>query len=518
MQKDFQKRVAYFIILFLLIEAVPVLVSLFSVILNNLTSFDEILNENSLVLLSKSISVATASAVFSTLSGILLGFIIFKTNQKFNFIIKIFLLFPLFISPYVIAVAWRDLFVFLFGTDSLLHSLGGLIFIYTIIYSPLAMLIIGNAFTNINASIEESGLLVFQQGKVLTKIVLPLIRNAIFSSFVLIFIFVISEFSVPAYLGIKVFTTEIFTQFSAFYNQTFSIVESFVLVLISVFLLFSERKYLSQAPFLSIGDKGNTIKKYNFPAGKVIIYLWVLFFFVLPFVALTHNSFSVGITIFTKALNLLASAILNSFSLAFFGALSITFWGILIAVYISKNGNTLLSKITDYSLLVLFAVPSIILGITLVLFFNKSYLNFIYSTWAIVIIAYVAKFTFLSTKIIANSLNQIPKSFEEVALVSGISESKIFIKIHFPLVFKAIFISFIIGFILSFSELGTTILIYPAGLDILSIKIFTLSPNSTASLTSAMNFISFFITLIFVLFFYLLAIVINKSTRHFAND
>ncbi len=518
MRTNFSKRISYFLIFFLLITALPVLFSLSTAILNGSKSFHKLFTTEFLLLLEKSIWVAFASALFSTLSGILLGFILFKTKQHFHPLIKIIILFPLLVSPYVIAVAWRDLFVFLFHGDSFFKGLGGLIFIYTTIFSPLAMLIIGNALGNINASIEESALLIVPRIKVLWKIVLPLIRHAIISSFVLIFIFVLSEFSVPAYFGVKVFTTEIFTQFSAFYNQTFAIIESLVLVLISVLLLFSERKYLSDAPFLSVGDKGNSNKEYDFQAGGIIISLWILIFFFLPFAALTYNSFASGFTLFAKALILLGTAILNSFSLAFLGAFVVVFSGLLISYYISKSKNALIINISEYSLLILFAIPSIILGISLVLFFNKPYFNFIYSSWAIVIIAYAGKFTFLSSKIIGNSLKQIPKSFEEAASVSGVSEGRIFVKVYLPLLSKAIFAAFIIGFVLCFSELGTTILIYPPGLDILSIKIFTLSANSTPALTSAMNFISFFISFLFIFIFSLLSILLNKSTRRFVND
>jgi len=420
------------------------------------------------LLLGKSIIIALLIALLSTILGTIISFLINKTKVIFKSFFKVALLIPLFISPYISAVAWKDFFYFFLGDSNLISSFYGVIFILTIIFTPLSMLIIGSALSNINSQIEESGLLVSNLLKVISKIILPLIKPALITSFVLVFIFAISEFSVPAFLGVKVFTTEIFTQFSAFYNHSLAILQSFFLVIICILLLFAEKKHLADAPFLSIGTKGTSNKIYDIKKINVFAFvfllLWFLISVILPFIILFIQSF--------------------------------------------KNGT---SKNTfDWLLLFIFAIPSIVLGISFIKFYNQIFLNFIYSSTALIVIAYVGKFAFISSKIIGNSLKQIPKSTEETAKVIGINSFSRIFKILLPQISSALFATFIIGFILSFGELGTSIMLYPPGTEIMPIKVFTISANATQSLTSSMTLIVFSVTILLISFFYFLFLKMKK--------
>ncbi|NPA45187.1 MAG: iron ABC transporter permease, partial [Chlorobi bacterium] len=409
------------------------------------------------------------------------------------------------------AVAWKDFFYFFFGNSNLISSYFGVIFILTIIFTPLSMLIIGSALSNVNSQIEESGLLVSNLRRVIFKIILPLIKPALITSFVLVFIFAISEFSVPAFLGVKVFTTEIFTQFSAFYNHSLAILQSLFLVAICILLLFAEKKHLADAPFLSIGTKGTSNKIYDIKNLNIFAFVFLLFWFlisvILPFIILFIQSFKNVTSDFVKAFELLKPTFLNSFLLAFIGAIIIVVVGFVSAYHSvnQKNKNTF-----DWLLLFVFAIPSIVLGISFIKFYNQSFLNFIYSSTALIVIAYVGKFAFISSKIIGNSLKQISKSMEETAKVLGIKSFSRIFKILLPQISSALFATFIIGFILSFGELGTSIMLYPPGTEIMPIKVFTISANATQSLTSSMTLIVFSVTILLISFFYFLFLKIKN--------
>ncbi len=461
------------------------------------------LNLPTFLLLGNSIFIAFLIAVFSTIFGSILSFFIYKTKVPFSKFFKIALLIPLFISPYISAVAWKDFFYFFFGNSNLLSSNFGLIFILTIIFTPLSILIIGSSFANINSQIEESALLISKLPKVIFKIILPLIKPALISSFVLVFIFAISEFSVPAFLSVKVFTTEIFTQFSAFYNHSLAILQSLLLVVICILLLFAEKKHIANAPFLSIGTKGLKNKIYNLRKLNIFAFvflsLWFLISIILPFIILFIQSFKNGTNDFIQAFELLKPSFFNSFSLTFIGTLIIVAVGF-ISAYSSVNKKH--KTVFNWLLLFTFAIPSIVLGISFIKFYNHSFLNFIYSSSSILIIAYVGKFAFISSKIIENSLKQIPKSIDETAKIIGISSKSRIFKILLPQISTSLFAAFIIGFILSFGELGTSIMLYPPGTEILPIKVFTISANATQSLTSSMTLIVFSITILLISSFY----------------
>ena len=507
-----KKSLLYKIILslFLFFIVIPIIYTFF--ISLSPQNFSE-LNLNSFLLLAKSIFISIIIALLSTIWGTLLGFMINKTKVKFANFFKIVLLIPLFISPYILAVAWKDFLHFFVGNSSFLSSYFAVILVLVIVFTPLSMLIVGSALSNINAQIEESGLLITNFRKVIFKITIPLIKPALITSFVLIFIFSISEFSVPAFFGIKVFTTEIFTQFSAFYNHSLAILQSVFLIIICILLLFAEKKHIADAPFLSVGSKGTANKIYNLKyknTSLFFLFLWLFISVILPFVILFLQSFKSGISSFIDAFNLLLPTFGNSVFLSFSSALIIVFVGFISAYYSVKRKN---NSFFDWFLLIIFAIPSTILGISFIKFYNQPALGFIYSSSAIIIIAYIGKFSFIASKLIANSLKQIPESLDETAQIIGISRISRIQKILLPAILPTIFVAFMISFIFSIGELGTTIMLYPPGTEIMPIKIFTISANATQSLTSSMTLIVFSFTLLLISSFYFIFRILDFKSK-----
>jgi ABC-type Fe3+ transport system permease subunit len=498
--------------LFFLFIVFPVLFTFISALFFNTSFSDDIssLNISTISLLFKSVFLAGIIALLSSIIGTVLAFILFKTELKHANIYKIILLTPLFISPYILAVAWKDLFFMLFQNNSFLSSYIGVTIVITTVYTPLSMLIVGSSLTNINSKIEESALMLTSTKNLIFKIILPLIKPALLSSFVLIFIFSISNFAVPAFFGIKVFTTEIFTQFSAFYRHSFAIIQSVALLIICVLLLMSEHRFISEATFFSFGGKGISSRVYT--KGKAIhllaLNLWIIISIALPLLMLIIQSFSEDKTFFTQAFTLLLPTFSTSILLSLLASLLIVIIGFTVAYFGEwKNRNT---SFFNWMLLIIFTIPSTVFGISLIKFYNQESLNFIYSTYAILIIAYVGKFSFISTKIISNAIKQIPKSISETAIIQGIKTSSIIRRILIPLIFPSILTSFVISFIFTIGELGTTIMIYPPGTELMPIKIFTIMANAPQALTSSMNLIVFLLTLVSILVFSLFFKLLNN--------
>ncbi|MCK5781462.1 MAG: iron ABC transporter permease [Flavobacteriales bacterium] len=471
----------------------------------------QLIEKETFTLLAKSCAIAFTVSTLSTLFGTILGFLLYKTNILFRSFFKLVLLIPLFISPYILAVAWKDFFFLFFNTTSFISSNTGVIIVLTIIFTPLAMLIIGSALSNISSQLEENAIMTTNIRNVIIKITLPLIKPALISSFVLIFIFSISEFSVPAFFGVKVFTTEIFTQFSAFYNHTLAIFQSLLLIFICISLLYLDRKHIGNSPFLSVSDKGMKTKNYSLKNVKawsmLFLFSWFLISVLLPFIILFIQSFKNDASKFIQAFELLKPTFINSIALAFFGAILIVFIGFSAAYQSAVRSR----KSFDWILLVIFAIPSTIYGISLIKFYNQPELNFIYSSYAIILIAYVGKFSFISSKLIANAIKQIPNSLDEAAQVEGITFFSRIQKILIPIIMPSLFTAFIISFIFSLGELGTTIMIYPPGTEIMPIKVFTIMANAPQSLTSSMTLIVFSITLLLITSLYFIVKFFTKK-------
>ncbi len=474
------------------------------------------INKDSFILLFKSALIALSVAVFATLFGSLLAFLLYKTNLPGRKFFKPVFLIPLFISPYIWAVAWKDFVYLVFGNTGLISSYTGVILVLTNIFTPLSILIIGSALSNTDAQFEETGLIFTGLPKVILKITLPLIKPALISSFVLVFIFSISAFSVPAFFSVKVFTTEIFTQFSAFYNHALAILQSFLLVIICILLLLAERKYIADAPFLSVSSKGTKHKLFRADKKQGIflffLIFWLIFSVLLPIAVLFLQSFKNGTDKFVQAFYLLLPTFANSVELALLGAILTVLTGFVVAYFSVNQAKNTISKVLQWFLLIIFAIPSIIFGISLIKFYNRIALEFIYSSAAIIVIAYIGKFAFISAKIIENALRQLPKSLDEAAQIEGVGFYHRLLKILIPLIMPALFSAFIISFIFNFGELGISIMLYPPGTEIMPIKVFTLMANAPQSLTSSMTLIIFSLTLLLISFFYLIFMKLNHGS------
>jgi len=486
------------ITIFLFLVALPLLNILYDSFFKEgvfgLSNYLEIFNQKTLLLLLKSLKLAFIVAIISTIIGGFFAFFLTKTNLPFKNIFKLLFLAPLFLSPYILTLSWVDFFVYFEHGKDFIYSFWGVVFILSLVFTPLSMLVISSGLSNINGKLEEAGLMVTTYPQVVLKIIFPMVKPAIFSSFILVFVLALSEFSVPAFLSVKVLTTEIFTQFSAFYNYELALANSMVLVFISIVLLLAERFYLSNASFLSIGTKSHQTKMVELTRGKnLVLTVHLLYLFVaifIPVIVLAMQTFESGTERFFQAVMLLTPNIIDSLLYATVGALALLFFGSIFA-YISLREEV---KVIDTLLLIIFAVPSTVLGIGLIKFFNTPSLDFIYGSFWIIIIAYLGKFIFISHKLLSNAIGQIPKSLEESAEMMGAGFFMRMGKIVLPLIADKIFIIFVIGFIFCLGELGATILVYPAGNSVMGIKLYTIMANAPQSLVSAMSLVILLVT------------------------
>lgn len=499
------------LLLFFLL-AVPLLILIFQWIISAASEgISSLLNVSNLYLIGKSFLISGSVAFFATITGTLCGFLLYKLKFPFKGFYKFSLLIPLLVPPYIFAVAWKDGWQWFFGNTSGIYSTIAVVIVHTLVFFPLAMLITGSAFSQINKGIEEAGMMIVSFRRMVIKIILPLIRPALTISFLLIFIFSLNDFSVPAFFGTQTFTTEIFTQFSAFYNYQMAIGQSILLLIICLVLMILEARYLSDAPFFSIGTKGSTSKQYEVRKPNKwfhgVLFLLLFIAVLLPVFILIFQSISAKEIVFASAWQLIYPTILQSVTLAFLGASLIT----LVGLWAAFMKERFTFKLPNTLILITFIVPSTVFGIAGIGFFNKPATNFIYTSFLMIIIGYLGRFAFIASRIIGNGLKQIPLSLEEAATVIGIHPTKKIFRITLPLLLPSLFVSFVLAFVLCLGELGTTIMVYPPGTELMPIKIFTISANAPQALTSSMTLINFGVTIGFIVGFYIIGKVIFKK-------
>ncbi|MBV6466895.1 MAG: hypothetical protein DCC43_12170 [Candidatus Brocadia sp.] len=470
--------------------------------------------------ITNSLILASVTTALSAFLGVSVGFFLARANLPFQNVFKICFLIPFIIPSYITGIAWTNLlgkagflnkalskYTFLSSgsVSDFIYSIYGASFILSITFFPVIMLLTEYALKNINPRLEESSLISGNTFLTLKKITLPLIAPAILSGVMIVFVLSLSEFGVPSFLQVNVLTTQIFTQFSAFYNEKAATALAFPLIAITMMIIMLERVYLQGKSFEILGrTTSNSTISYNLTwlrrTGLVFCTLVLLVFVVNPLSTLILNTKT--LSAYYDAFLLARNGITNSIVFGSIGATFLTFMGFFLG-YLSEKIRSGQKQSMAAFIWLFFAVPATVSGIGLIKLWNRpgGFFQGIYSSLWIIIIGYVVKFSPLSSRIMANYLKQMPHSMEETGIVMGASWFRVLRKILFPLQKHGLIATWLISFIFCIGELGTTILVYPPGHETIPIALFTVMANSPEDIVSALSVIIVVMTLLPVVFF-----------------
>jgi iron(III) transport system permease protein len=160
-------------------------------------------------LLGHTVLLGALVVLFTTLVGTSLGVVLAKTDIPYKGLLYSILTVPLFLPPSLLALSWfyllgkKGLLASLAGahfgefSSSFLFSLSGTVFVLTLSYYPVTMMLVHTFVKALNPSFEEAGRLLMAWPRVLTSIDLPLIAPGIFLGALLTFILTIGMTSSP---------------------------------------------------------------------------------------------------------------------------------------------------------------------------------------------------------------------------------------------------------------------------------------------------------------------------------
>jgi iron(III) transport system permease protein len=313
------------------------------------------------------------------------------------------------------------------------------------------------------------------------------------TSALIAFVMAISEFGAPGLLRVNVFTTEVFTAFSALYD--FGAATALAIPLLAAALIAGTVAQFAIGENLLVTRRG-TRAGLRLPSGhKTIVILIALLTIavcvLLPLVALAREAGQLQRIADAAAAS--RTAINNSLWLAAAGATVATGLGALLG-YGRARARTRMRGLADLAMIAIFAVPSTVVGVGLIGMWNRPGFG-VYGSQTMVVIAYLARFVPVAALILAASVRQVPVSFEEAAELSGAGWLRIFTRIVLPQMKTGIAAAWVVAFIFAFGELGATALVAPPGESTLPVRIYTLIANSPASEVAAMALMQVCVTL-----------------------
>ncbi len=486
-------------------------------------------------LLGSSLHFAVGSAALAFVIGTALAWMNERTNTPFKSVFFALAIVPLIIPGILFTVAWillgspkigilNLLLQNWFSTDYVffnVYSMWGMIWVDALGSSPLAFLLMTAAFRSMDPSLEESAMMSGASiPQIAWRITLKLTWPAIFGTLLILFVLALEAFEVPALLGlpvgIQVFTSAIYQAIHQ-YPSKIGLASSYAVTLLlitTVGIYFQSRLSSQGSKYSTVTGKGYRpraldLGKWRYLTAAIFIVYFALIV-VLPFLVLLWSSLQKFYSVPSMAAlqNLtfdaykfmfnyptLARSVGNSAMLAFGSATiimlvtSVICW---IVVKTKMPGRWVLDNLASLPLV----FPGLVLGLAIMVF----YLNFdigVYGTIWILLIAYVTRFLPYGLRANTTSMLQIHKELEESAAMSGASWGSTFWRIILPLLKPGLLAGWIYIMIVSIRELGTSILLYSPGTEVISIMIWELWENGQYVELSALGVM--FIIALFVL-------------------
>ena len=462
-----------------------------------------------------SLQFAFGTAVFAFVLGTTLAWMNERTNTPFKSVFFALSLIPLVIPSILFTVSWILLASPQIGIVNLvlqaqlglaeppfnIYSLGGMIWVDGLHYSPMAFLLMTAAFRAMDPSLEESatmsGASVLQ---VALRVTLRLVWPAIVATILILFVRAIESFEVPALLGlptgIEVFTSAIYQAVHRYPSQVglASAYAAALLVITTAGVYFVSTLSSRGSKYATMTGKGFRPRQIDlgrwrwFTAAIFVVYF--LLIVVMPFSVLLWSSFqrfySVPSMEAVRNLTLdpyrfifdypnLPRAVWNSVMLSFAAATivmlvtSVICW---IVVKTKIRGRWILDNVASLPMV----FPGLVLGLSIMIFYLNVDVG-VYGTIWIMLIAYVTRFMPYGLRYNTTSMLQIHRELEESAAMSGASWGTTFRRIILPLLKPGLLAGWIYVMIVSIRELSTSILLYSPDTQVISIVIWELWEN-----------------------------------------
>ena len=490
---------------------------------------------NTIQLFSTSVQFAAGTALFAFVIGAALAWLNERTNTPFKTVFFALSIIPLVIPGILFTVSWILLASPQIGIINLvlqnylgldappfdIYSVGGMIWVDGLHYSPMAFLLMSAAFRAMDPALEESatmsGANIFQ---VAWRVTLRLTWPAIVATILILFVRAIESFEVPALLGlpsgIVVFTAAIYQAVHRYPSQVglASAYAVALLVITTAGVYFVSKLSGQGSKYATMTGKGFRPRlidlggwRWVAAAGFIVYFLLIV---ILPFAVLLWSSLqrfyavpsmaalqNLTLDPYRFVLNYpnLGRTVLNSVFLSFTAATvvmlvaSVICW---ITVKTKLPGRWLLDNVA--SLPIVF--PGLVLGLSIMIFYLNVDVG-IYGTIWIMLIAYITRFMPYGLRYSTGSMLQIHQELEESAAMSGASWMTTFRRIILPLLKPGLLAGWIYVMIVSIRELSTSILLYSPDTQVVSIVIWELWENGQYVELSALGVM--FIVSLFIL-------------------
>ncbi|BCX18359.1 MAG: iron ABC transporter permease [Geminicoccaceae bacterium] len=462
--------------------------------------------------LRNTLEAATLSALLAVFSGATFAFLTGLFDLRGRRLATLLFLLPILVPAQIAAIAWLQLaspaspvsgLLGLTpepGAENPLYSREGVILLLALEHATMPFLTVRAGLAAISAEqVEAARNAGARPARVLVRIVLPLLRPALWAGGALAFVAALGNFGISALLGIPgrytLLTSLIYQRLSGFGPRVLPEVG----VLAGLLALLAVVGLLLQAA-LGRGVAGEAGRRQldhpPIPLGRARWLLeplaWgvLLLVTVMPLLALRASALvpAVGVPLTLETLTfrhfeLLAAAhgavpraFTNSLLLAALAALLCAAASLPLA-WLVHAARSRVARALDLLADAPWALSGIVLAIAVILVFSTPLPVLgvsLYGTLAILIVAYAGRFLALALRPIAAGVQQIEPALDEAAANLGARPIRRLSSVHLPLLLPSVAAGALLVFMTALNELTVSALLWSTGNGRLGVVVFML--------------------------------------------
>ena len=453
---------------------------------------------------SGTLQIALGVSLLSAAIGLPLGVARGLFNLPCPRLWDLLFLIPFLTPPYIAALSWmlvlqtNGYLAQLLGFDlnALLFSKSGIVLVMTLNIFPVVYFAVSRSLL---ASGQRLALVARVHGatpwRAFLHVTMPMLSPALAAGMLLAFTLAIEEYGVPAALGTRsgvvMLTVGIEKRLADWpVDLPGASMLSLVLVVIALSAWWLQGKLTGGKDVTSVTGKPteNSGATLGVAAVPVVLVMACVGFLAVGVPGLSMavtgimSTLSGGLSLANATTSHYAAlfaqqgdaltALGTSLSLAFASALVTGFVGLLAAwlVVVQKIKG---SRVIDALSLMPAALPSIVVGVGLILLWNRSFWPVSpYNSWAILLLSYCCLLLPWPVRYVGSALRQLGGNLEPAARVHGASAFQALRFIVLPLVFPAMLAAMLMVFAIASRELVTSLLLAPAGTQTVAVFIW----------------------------------------------
>ena len=364
-----------------------------------------------------------------------------------------------------------------FGVQQLpsLYGFPGTVLCLTLLSYPYVYLGVRAALWKLDPSLEEAARSLGRSARqTLLLVILPTLRPAIAGGFLLVALYVLSDFGAVALLRYETFTWAIYLQYRGAFDRTGAAALSLVLAIFALALLHGEMATRGTDRYARVGSgvvrtpQIARLGGWRWPAFALSA-LVLAFALGLP-VAMLAYWIVLGV-MSGEQLDPVWQLATNSVYVSAIAAVVTAATALPVAVLIVRF-RSVFSQWIEQASYVAFALPGIVIALALV-FFGAQYAPFIYQALPLLILAYLIHFLPTALGSLRTALLNVNPNVEEAARSLGHGPLRALLEVTLPLVRPGLFAGMAMVFLLTMKELPATLLLSPIGFKTLATSVWS---------------------------------------------